>query len=113
MDDVITKSNPQGISIDIECSAPVESSSKSSFFDFSDKSKMYKFGLIVLILLFLGVNIFTYLGDFFQNIRDFFAPIINQILKTLGYVVTEVTEETTDIAAEGAKLGIDVAAGDS
>jgi hypothetical protein len=65
----------------------------------------------VTILLFLGVNIFSYLGNFLQHIKEFFAPFFKNILESLGYVVTESTKDVTMLTAEGAKLGIDVAAG--
>ena len=103
---------PSGVTIDIEAS-PVTSSTSSSdgFFSSNGKTNYMKIGLIVVILLFLGVNIFSYLGDFFQHIKDVTAPVIKQILGNLGYVVTETTKDVTNIAAEGAKLGVDVAAG--
>ena len=129
-----TNKIPSGISIDIEAS-PEEKPVSKSLFGFSNsasstenstesttksndgyfsnkgKSSYIRIGLIVVILLFLGVNIFSYLGDFFQHIKDISAPIIKQILGNLGYVVTETTKDVTELTAEGAKLGIDVAAG--
>ena len=48
---------------------------------------------------------------FFQNIKDTSAPIIGSILQNLGLVVTETTKDVTQLTAEGAKLGVDVAAG--
>ena len=133
-----TNKIPSGISIDIEAS-PEEKPVSKSLFGFSNstsstekstenstesttksndgyfsnkgKSSYIRIGLIVAILLFLGVNIFSYLGDFLQHIKDISAPIIKQILGNLGYVVTETTKDVTEITAEGAKLGIDVAAG--
>ena len=70
-----------------------------------------RIGLIVVILLFLGVNIFTYLGDFLQVVKEALAPLLKNILESLGYVVTETTKDVAQLSAEGAKLGIDVAAG--
>jgi hypothetical protein len=70
-----------------------------------------RIALIIIILLFLGVNVFTHLGDLLQNLKDFFTPILAKILGTLGYTLTESTKDVTELAAEGAKLGIDVAAG--
>ena len=64
-----------------------------------------------MILLFLGVNIFSYLGDFLQIIKEALAPLLKNILESLGYVVTETTKDVTQVTAAGAKLGIDVAAG--
>ena len=136
-----TNSIPKGVTIDIDASPEDKSTSKSWFgfsnsspstetnvdssyssssFDSSSSSKSLmskgnsgyiRIGLIIVILLFLGVNIFSYLGDFFQNIKDTSAPIIGSILQNLGLVVTETTKDVTQLTAEGAKLGVDVAAG--
>jgi hypothetical protein len=84
-----------------------ESSNKSSY----TKSTYFRIGMIIVILLFLGINIFSHLGDFFQHLKDTTAPIIESILKNLGYVVTETTKDVTELTATGAKLGVDVAAG--
>ena len=80
---------PSGVTIDIEA-APSTSSTSSSdgFFSSNGKTNHMRIGLIVVILLFLGVNIFSYLGDFFQHIKDVTAPVIKQVLGNLGYVVT-------------------------
>jgi len=123
---------PEGITIDIDAS-PETPESKSLFgFDFSKSSlndsttnssteykSSYKgllsnygrIGLIIVILLFLGINIFSYLGDFFQKIKDTSAPIIGDILKNMGLIVSETTKDVTKITADSAKLGVDVAAG--
>ena len=131
-----TNSIPKGVTIDIDAS-PEDKSTSKSWFGFSNSSpstentvdsssssdsssnslmskgnsSYIRIGLIIVILLFLGVNIFSYLGDFFQNIKDTSAPIIGSILQNLGLVVTETTKDVTQITAEGAKLGVDVAAG--
>lgn len=88
-----------------------ESSSNDGFFSTNGNTSYTRIGLIVVILLFLGVNIFSYLGDFLQIIKDAFAPLLKSILESFGYVVTETTKDVTQVAAAGAKLGIDVAAG--
>ncbi len=103
---------PSGITIDIE-STPTMSSSNSNdgYYSTDGKTSYMRIGLIVVILLFLGVNIFSYLGDFLQIIKEAFAPLLKNILESLGYVVTETTKDITQVTAAGAKLGIDVAAG--
>lgn len=65
----------------------------------------------MVILLFVGVNVFFYLGAIIQYLRDFFAPILAEILRSLGYVVTSTAATTASTAATGAKTGIDVASG--
>jgi len=108
----VSNNIPSGITVDIE-STPKMSSSNSSdgFFSTDGKTSYMRIGLIVVILLFLGVNIFSYLGDFLQVVKEALAPILKNILESLGYVVTETTKDVTQLSAEGAKLGIDVAAG--
>lgn len=87
------------------------SSSKNGFFMNDGKTNYTKIGLVVIILLFFGVNLFSYLGDFLQKLKEIAAPFFKDILESLGYAVTETTKDVTNIAAKGAKLGIDVAAG--
>jgi hypothetical protein len=108
----VSNNIPSGITVDIE-STPKMSTSNSSdgFFSTDGKTSYTRIGLIVVILLFLGVNIFSYLGDFLQVVKEALAPILKNILESLGYVVTETTKDVTQLSAEGAKLGIDVAAG--
>ena len=108
---------PSGITVDIE-SIPTDTLSKSTssesgdgYFTTNGKLSYIRIGLIITILLFLGVNIFSYLGNFLQHTKEFFAPFFKNILESLGYVVTESTKDVTMFTAEGAKLGIDVAAG--
>jgi len=108
----VSNNIPSGITIDID-SAPKMSSSSSNdgYFSTNGKTSYTRIGLIVVILLFLGVNIFSYLGDFFQIVKEAIAPLLKNILESLGYVVTETTKDVAQLSAEGAKLGIDVAAG--
>jgi len=108
----VSNNIPSGITVDIE-SVPKMSSSNSSdgYFSTYGKTSYTRIGLIVVILLFLGVNLFSYLGDFLQIVKEAIAPLLKNILESLGYVVTETTKDVTQLSAEGAKLGIDVAAG--
>ena len=108
----VSNNIPSGITVDID-SAPKMSSSSSNdgYFSTNGKTSYTRIGLIVVILLFLGVNIFSYLGDFFQIVKEALAPLLKNILESLGYVVTETTKDVAQLSAEGAKLGIDVAAG--
>jgi hypothetical protein len=87
------------------------SSNTSGFFSFNGKTNYTKIGLTIIILLFLGVNIFSYLGDFLQKLKETSGPFLKNILESLGYIVTETTKDVTSTAAVGAKLGVDVAAG--
>ena len=62
--------------------------------------------IIILILAFLGINVFIYLGKGLQEITTFFSPI----LKLFGYEVLETTKQTLDLSATGAKTGINLTA---
>ena len=55
--------------------------------------------LIILILAFLGFNIFVYLAKGTQGIANFLAPITQKLFGT----TVAVTGQTVDVAAEGAK----------
>jgi hypothetical protein len=75
-------------------------SNDTGFFD-SFKSWSFSTWLIViLILAFLGFNIFIYLADITQTIVDILNPLLGNIFKTTAVV----TGETVDVAAEGAKV---------
>lgn len=75
------------------------------------KSNYIRIGLIIVILLFLGINIFSYLGDFSQKIKDVSSPLFGNILKTFGLIVTDTTKDVIELTASGSKLGIDVVSG--
>ena len=127
MESVKTTKTPMGITLDINASpttsgvsgtsiSSTASSSNSAssgfgFFSPSGKIDYMRIGLILVILLFLGINVFSYLGDFLQSLKELVAPLLKNVLESLGYVVTEGTKDITEVTAEGAKLGIDVAAG--
>lgn len=109
--ETISDNIPSGISMDINTSPKLSTNTDDGYFSTNGNTSYTRIGLIVVILLFLGVNILSYLGDFLQIIKDAFAPLLKNILENLGYVVTETTKDITQVTAEGAKLGIDIAAG--
>jgi hypothetical protein len=61
---------------------------------------------IILILAFLGFNIFAYLGLITGKTADFFRPL----LEYLGYPIIDTTKQTLKKSIEGTKEIIDVAA---
>ena len=71
----------------------------SGILDTLKNMSMVSWLLIILILAFLGFNIFTYLGKGTQDIVNFFAPLTDKIFGT----ATAVTSDTINVAAEGAK----------
>jgi hypothetical protein len=55
--------------------------------------------IIILILAFLGFNIFVYLAKGTEDIASFFGPLTQKLFGT----TVAVTGQTVDVAAEGAK----------
>jgi hypothetical protein len=74
----------------------------------SDKSWLVigQYLLILLILAFLGFNLFTHFG----NITEYMNKILSYILGFLGYGVAETTKKIIDVSATGSNAIIDVAA---
>ena len=66
-----------------------------------------RYGLIIIILAFLGFNLFTFLGGVTDTTKGILAPLFS----FFGYGVGETVKQTTNVAAEGAKTAVDVAAG--
>ena len=62
---------------------------------------------IILLLIFLGFNIFTYLGDAGEYLKSLFAPI----LSFFGFTIGETAKQTVKVAGEGTKGLIDAASG--
>jgi hypothetical protein len=62
--------------------------------------------LIIVILAFLGFNIFAALGSFTNTTVGIFGPLLSKI----GYGVGETIKTTADVSAKGIKLGADVSA---
>jgi len=71
----------------------------SSFFDTLKNINATTWLIIILIFAFLGFNIFVYLAKGTEDIKNFFAPLLEKIF---GASVA-VTSQTVDVAAEGAK----------
>jgi len=75
------------------------SSDSSGFFDSLKEINSTTWVIIVLILAFLGFNIFVYLAKGTQDISNFFGPIMQKLFGT----AVGVTSQTVDVAAEGTK----------
>lgn len=83
----------------VQYSSSVSSGDGSGFFDSLKSINITTWMLIILILAFLGFNVFVYLAKGTQDIANFFGPLIQTIF---GKTV-EVTGEVVDVSAEGAK----------
>ena len=75
------------------------SSNDYGFFESLKSINFTTWLILILILAFLGFNIFIYLAKGTQGIANFFAPLMEKIF---GETVS-VTGQTVDVAAEGAK----------
>lgn len=79
--------------------ASTSTSSSNGFFDSFKDINSTTWIIIILILAFLGFNIFIYLAKGTQDISSFFGPIIQKIFGT----TVGVASQTVDVAAEGTK----------
>ncbi len=75
------------------------SSSSGGFFDSITNMSITTWLLVILILAFLGFNIFVYLAQGTQVVADIFGPLV----KTIFGTTLAVTGEVVDVSAEGAK----------
>jgi hypothetical protein len=62
--------------------------------------------LVILILTFLGFNIFVYLAKGTEQLNNIFGPIVNFISSFFG----KVTGQVIDVSAEGGKAVVDTGA---
>lgn len=83
------------------------SGSDTGFFDSLKSINMTTWLLIILILAFLGFNIFAYLAKGTQDITNVFAPLMKMIFGTTAAVAGQ----TVDVSAEGAKAVVGGTAG--
>lgn len=83
------------------------SGNDSSFFESLKNINMTTWLLIILILAFLGFNIFVYLAKGTEDIANFFAPLTEKLFGAS----TNVAGQTVDVAAEGAKAVVSGTAG--
>ncbi len=70
-------------------------------------STIIRYFMIILILIFLGFNIFTYLG----KISEWLLDLVKTILAFFGYGVAETTKQVVKVSATGTKGLVDVTAG--
>lgn len=70
-------------------------------------STLIRYFIIILILIFLGFNIFTYLG----KITDWILDLIKPVLAFFGYGIAKTTKQIVNVSATGTKGLVDVTAG--
>jgi hypothetical protein len=80
----------------------ISTSDSSGFFGFLSNINLTTWLIIILILAFLGFNIFIYLAKGTQDISNFFAPLVQTVFGTAATA----TGQVVDVSAEGAKAVI-------
>jgi hypothetical protein len=80
-------------------SSDFSSSSEGGFMDSLKNINSITWVIIILLLAFLGFNIFVYLAKGTQGVADFFGPLI----KAVGGATAAVTGQTVNVSAEGGK----------
>ena len=88
-------------------SPDLSSNSGTGFFEGLQNMSAMTWILIILILAFLGFNIFVYLAKGTETINSVFSPIINLFSGIFGDTVGQVV----DVSAEGAKSVVSTTAG--
>ena len=83
------------------------SSSGEGFLDSIKNINPTTWLLIILILTFLGFNIFVYLAKGTEQLNNIFGPIVNFISSFFG----KVTGQIIDVSAEGGKAVVNTGAG--
>ena len=100
---ILQSSGPSVPSASLDTSSLYSSTSSGSssegFFDFFKNISPTTWLIIVLILAFLGFNIFVYLAKGTQDITNFFGPFLQKIFGTTA----SVAGQAIDVSAEGAK----------
>ena len=87
-----------------------DASTMENIIDGNDNSSILwvflRYAAIILILAFLGFNIFSYLGGMTGGVVSIFGPVVGDTAKITG----ETIKQTNTVAAVGAKSAIDLAA---
>jgi hypothetical protein len=85
----------------------LEPSNSNSFFSWFKNISVLTWIIIIIVLAFFGINIFSYLSQGTQDITNFFSPIINSITSVFG----NLTGQVVNVSAEGAKGVVNTTAG--
>jgi hypothetical protein len=87
---------------------PSQTSSGMGYFE---NVSLQTWVIIILILAFLGINIFAYLAKGTQETVSIFSKIFEPILKFFGYSTLSTTKQVVETSATGTKAGLDIVAG--
>jgi len=102
---------PSFSSIDENVTASaVDSVSSGSMMDYFSSITWQTWLIVILMLAFLGINVFSYLEVGTDTTAKFFDKFFAPILKVFGYETLETTKQTIDMSATGTKAGVDIVA---
>ena len=79
----------------------------------SNENKNILIGALIflLVLSFLGINLLSMLGGFYDSIVNTFGPIVYKFLALLGFTTGTVINKSADFVGDAAKLGVDLSEG--
>ena len=86
------------------------SASSSSMMGFFSEITWQTWLIVILMLAFLGINVFAYLQKGTDITAGLFDKFIVPVLKLLGYETLETTKQTVETSATGTKAGVDAVA---
>jgi len=102
---------PSFSSIDANVTSNAANSvSSGSFMDYFTSITWQTWLIIILMLAFLGINVFSYLQVGTEATAGVFNTYFAPILKVFGYETLETTKQTVDVSATGTKAGVDLVA---
>ena len=78
---------------------------------FSGKNGIIIILLILVILSFIGINLLNITGNFIDTLIKIFGPSIQNLFSMIGFSAGELINDSADVAADAANLGVDIAKG--
>ena len=78
---------------------------------FSGKNAIIIILLILVILSLIGINLLYTFGNIIDGLTDFFGPTIKNLFAMFGFSTGVLINNTADVAASAANLGVDIAKG--
>jgi len=82
--------------------------SSNSFISFFKNISLQTWIIVILILTFLGINIFAYLAEGTEKTVSIFSKIFGPILRFFGYNTLSTTQQIIDTSASGVKAGVNI-----
>jgi hypothetical protein len=95
---------------------PLPDSSKtnsSSWFNYILSISWQSWVIIILVLAFLGINVFAYLAKGTEETTNIIEQIFGPILKLFGIATLTTAKQTIETTATGTKAGVDIVANTS